>query len=165
MPEDHVIGLPRPVVEGIDDPLTELLRLGARRLLAQAVEVEVAEFLGRVAGQNDAQGRAAVVRNGYLPGRDVLTGIGPVQVRVPKVCSRFDEATVFRSSLVPPYIRRAGSVGAALPWLYLKGITTGQMAETLSPLPIVSQYTSPSADICLRFPMKEERKGVERPST
>jgi putative transposase len=75
-----------------------------------------------------------VVRNGYLPEREVLTGIGPVAVRVPKVRSRTDEAVVFRSSLVPPYVRRAKTLDAALPWLYLKGVSSGQMAEALSVL-------------------------------
>jgi len=115
-----------------EDPLTELLRSGVQRLIQQAVEAELAELLAQYAGETAACGRSAVVRNGYLPAREVLTGIGPVPVKVPKVRSRNGESVVFRSSVVPPYVRRARTVDAALPWLYLKGISTGQMAEALS---------------------------------
>lgn len=132
MKQDTVIRFRKP--EGVIDPLTELLRAGAQRLIAQAVEAELEEFLGSHAEQRTADGRAAVVRNGYLPQRQVLTGIGSVTVRVPKVRSRTEEAWVFRSSLVPPYVRKAKSLEAALPWLYLRGISTGQMQEALSVL-------------------------------
>ncbi len=118
----------------VEDSLTELLRNGAQRLIQQAVEAELVELLDCHAEERDAQGRAAVVRNGYLPEREVLTGVGPVKVRVPKVRSRSGEPVVFRSSLVPPYVRRARTLDAALPWLYLKGISTGQMAEALEVL-------------------------------
>jgi transposase-like protein len=114
--------------------LTELLRSGARQLLQQAIEAEVAQLLADYAGRQDEQGRAALVRNGYLPEREVLTGVGPVTVKVPKVRSRTEEAVVFRSSLVPPYVRRAKTLDAVLPWLYLKGISTGQMKEALTVL-------------------------------
>lgn len=75
-----------------------------------------------------------MVRNGYLPAREVLTGIGPVAVKVSEARSRNSESVVFHSTLVPPYVRRAKTVDAALPWLYLKGISTGQMAEALAVL-------------------------------
>jgi len=75
-----------------------------------------------------------VVRNGYLPEREILTGVGAVPVKVPKVRSRREEPVVFRSSLVPPYVRKARRVEAALPWLYLKGISTGRMQEALEVL-------------------------------
>jgi len=98
------------------------------------VEAELAELLGQYADQTDSRGRAAVVRNGYLPEREVTIGIGPVSVKVPKVRSRAGEPVVFRSSLVPPHVRRSRSLEAALPWLYLKGIATGQMKEALEVL-------------------------------
>ena len=98
----------------VHDALTELLRDGAQRLIRQAVEAELQEFLAVHADRHDEQGRCAVVRNGRLPEREVLTGIGPVKVRVPKVRSRTEESVVFRSSLVPPYVRKAKSVEAAL---------------------------------------------------
>ena len=72
--------------------------------------------------------------NGYLPKREVLTGLRPVTIKVPKVRSRTEEVVVFRSSLVPPYVRRAKALDVAVPWLYLKGISTGQMAEALAAL-------------------------------
>ncbi len=116
------------------DELTELIRTGARKLIAQALEVEVSELLGSFAGHLDEQGRAAVVRNGYQPEREIQTGIGPVTVQVPKVRGRTGEAVVFRSALVPPYVRKTASLEAALPWLYLKGISTGEMQSALEAL-------------------------------
>lgn len=132
MHEGKVVALQNPA--GVADPLRELLRRGAQQLIEQAVEHELLEFLARQAEGQDTSGRAAVVRNGYLPAREILTGIGPVAVQVPKVRSRTGVPAVFHSALVPPYVRRAKSVEAALPWLYLKGIATGQMQEALTVL-------------------------------
>ncbi len=132
MSKDNVVSLQSPA--GVEDPLTELLRAGAKRLIQQAIEAEVSELLGQYRGQVDDQGRRVVVRNGYLPEREVLTGVGLVSVRVPKVRSRGEEPVVFRSSLVPPYVRKARRMEAALPWLYLKGVATGQMREALEVL-------------------------------
>lgn len=117
-----------------EDPLTELLREGAQRLIHQAIEAELAELLARHSGEWDGDGRSAVVRNGHLPERKILTGVGPVSVRIPKVRSRTGEQVVFRSTIVPPYVRRAKKVDVALPWLYLKGISTGQMRQALEVL-------------------------------
>jgi Transposase, Mutator family len=132
MSEDTIVRFRKP--DAVRDALTELLREGAQRQLKQAVQAELEEFLAARADLCDEHGRAAVVRNGHLPEREVLTGIGPVAVRVPKVRSRTDEPVVFRSSLVPPYVRKAKSVEAALPWVYLRGISTGQMQGALSVL-------------------------------
>lgn len=132
MSDDTVVRFPIPGVT--EDPLSEMLRDGARQLIAQAVEAELEEFLSRQAPRRDGHGRAAVVRNGHLPERGLLTGIGPVSVQLPKTRSRDGAPAVFRSALVPRYVRRARSVDAALPWLYLKGISTGDMAEALSAL-------------------------------
>jgi len=120
--------------EAQHDALSELIRTGARKLIAQALEVEVSELLAEFSGQQDAAGRAAVVRNGYQPEREIQTGIGPVTVQVPKIRSRTGEAVVFRSALVPPYVRKTASLEAALPWLYLKGISTGEMHSALEAL-------------------------------
>ena len=79
-------------------------------------------------------GKVSVIRNGYLPKRQILTGIGPVSVRIPKVCSKDGEALTFRSALVQPYVRKTRSLEAALPWLYLKGVSTGEMGEALKVL-------------------------------
>lgn len=116
------------------DTLTEVLRAGARKLIAQALEVEVAELLGAYAVHRDDEGRAIVVRSGHHPEREIQTGIGPVTVQVPKVRSRQGVPVTFRSALVPPYVRKTRSLEAALPWLYLKGISTGEMQTALEAL-------------------------------
>lgn len=120
--------------DGISDPLTDLLRKGARDLLQTAVEAELETFLAQFRDQRTAEGRAAVVRNGHHPERAVQTGLGPVTVRVPKVRSKTGQPVSFRSALVPPYVRKAKSLEAALPWLYLKGISTGEMGAALKAL-------------------------------
>ena len=116
------------------DPLTELLRSGARQLLQQAIEAEVQELLAAHSGRTLGDGRAGVVRNGHQPERDVQTGIGPVTVRIPKVRARTGEPVTFRSALVPPHVRKTRSLEAALPWLYLKGVSTGEMGAALEVL-------------------------------
>jgi transposase-like protein len=119
---------------GSQDGLTDLIRTGARQLIAQALKAEVAELLARYGDQQDDRGCAVVVRNGHHPEREIQTGIGPVTVRVPKVRSRQGEPVTFRSALVPPYVRKTRSLEAALPWLYLKGISTGEMQAALETL-------------------------------
>ena len=116
------------------DELTEVIRAGARKLIAQALEAEVTELLSAFGDQHDANGRARVVRNGYQPEREIQTGIGPVMVQVPKVRSRQGQAVQFHSALVPPYVRKSRSLETALPWLYLKGISTGEMQAALEVL-------------------------------
>lgn len=118
----------------VADPLTELLRQGARELLQAAVEAERDAFLAEFAERRTSDGRAAVVGSGYHPERAVQTGIGPVTVNVPKVRAKDGKPVTFRSALVPPYVRKAKSIEAALPWLYLKGISTGEMGSALSML-------------------------------
>jgi putative transposase len=124
-------------LEGRDaslDPLTELLRTGARQLIQQAVEVELQELLSEHAERQLSDGRAGVVRNGYLPEREVQTGLGPVTVKIPKVRAKMGEPVTFRSALVPPYVRKTQSLEAALPWLYLKGVSSGEMGAALEVL-------------------------------
>lgn len=116
------------------DPLTELLRVGARQLIEQAVEMELQELLAAHADRRLADGRAGVVRNGYLPEREIQTGLGPVTVRIPKVRVKTGEPVTFRSALVPPYVRKTRSLEAALPWLYLKGVSSGEMEAALEVL-------------------------------
>ena len=118
----------------IIDPLTQLLRTGAEQLIYQSVEAELLELLDGHKERRTADGRASVVRNGYLPARELQTGVGPVNVEIPKVRTRTGEAVTFRSALVPPYVRKSRSLEAALPWLYLKGISTGEMDEALQVL-------------------------------
>jgi len=116
------------------DSLTDLIRTGAQQLIAQAHKVEVAELLATYADQRDEQGYARVVRSGYHPARDIQTGIGPVTVQVPKVRSRQGKPVTFHSALVPPYVRKTASLEAAIPWLYLKGISSGEMQPALEVL-------------------------------
>jgi putative transposase len=119
---------------GMGDALTELLRQGARGLIELAVETELLVLLEQYANVTDLAGRQAVVRNGYLPEREILTGLGPVSVRMPKVRDRSQSGIKFNSAIVPPYVRKAQRVEAALPWLYLRGISTGDRQEALSVL-------------------------------
>jgi putative transposase len=116
------------------DPLTDLLKTGAQRLLLQAVEAELEDFLGQYCDQRTSDGKAVVVRNGHLPERSLQTGLGPVTVKVPKVRSRMGKPVTFRSALVPPYVRKTKTLEAALPWLYLKGISSGEMGAALKVL-------------------------------
>ena len=116
------------------DPLTDLLRSGARKLLSQAIEAEVEELLSLHGAVLDSSGKRAVVRNGYLPARQVQTGIGSVEVQVPRVRDRSGSGITFHSSLIPPYLRRSKSIEELLPVLYLKGISTGDFSEALTSL-------------------------------
>jgi len=102
--------------------------------LAQAIEAEVTVLLAQYADRFDPQGRQAVVRNGYLPEREVQTGIGAVRVKVPRVRDCSGTGIRFHSALLPPYIRRSNSLEALLPWLYLKGVSTGDFSEALQAL-------------------------------
>jgi len=120
--------------EQFSDALTELLRAEARQLIAQAVEAELAEFMEQFSGRTLDDDNAAVVRNGYQPERQIQTGIGPVTVKIPKVRGKDGAPVTFRSALVPPYVRKTASLKAALPWLYLKGVSTGEMANALDVL-------------------------------
>jgi putative transposase len=115
------------------DVLTDLLRDGARRLLAQAVEAEVAAWIDDRAHLKDDQGRRQVVRNGHLPGRAIQTGIGAVEVQQPRVRDRrpADQREAFTSAILPPYLRKTKSLEGLLPWLYLKGVSTGDFSEAL----------------------------------
>ena len=118
----------------IVDPLNELLKTGAEQLIYQAVEAELLELALQNRHRLTEDGKAAVVRNGYLPERKIQTGIGPVSVRIPKLRSKDGTPIQFHSALVPPYIRKTRSLEAALPWLYLKGISIGEMGEALKVL-------------------------------
>jgi len=116
------------------DPLTEVLRSGARALLTQAVEAEVAALLSCHADKLTDDGRQRLVRHGHLPERQIVTGIGPVAVRCPRVRDRAGEGSErirFSSAILPPYARRSKSLEVLIPILYLKGISTGEFDEAL----------------------------------
>jgi transposase-like protein len=137
MDEDStVVRLRQP--DEIDDPLTAVLRSGARRLLAQAIEAEAEAFLALMAGRQLDDGRARFVRHGRGPERAVQTGIGPVAVQRVKVRDRSPAGTGdrvrFTSAILPRWCRRTRSIDALLPVLYLRGISTGDLQEALAAL-------------------------------
>lgn len=135
MIQDSVLKLIQP--GEFSDPLTEVLRNGARALLAQAIDAEVAAFLGSHADKRAEDGRQRLVRHGHLPERDIVTGIGPVAVRAPRVRDRVgapQERIRFTSAILPPYARRSKSLEVLIPMLYLKGISTGDFDEALQAL-------------------------------
>jgi putative transposase len=129
---DRVV-LPVPQVQ---DAMTEILREGARKLLGEMIRQEVEGWLSERAHLQDEQGRRQVVRNGYLPEREIVTGLGPIAVRQPRVRDRRPdgEAEPFHSKILPPYLRKTKSVEELIPWLYLKGISTGDFSEALKAL-------------------------------
>ena len=117
------------------DALTAILRRGAQRLLAEAVEAEVADWIDSHVGCTDGSGRRQVVRNGHLPKRSILTGIGSVEVEQPRVLDRRGaDGEPFSSKILPPYLRKTRSLEELIPWLYLKGVSTGDFSEALSAL-------------------------------
>ncbi|MCV6576156.1 MAG: transposase, partial [Cohaesibacter sp.] len=101
------------------DPLTDLLRAGARDLIQQAVEAELSSLLETHSSEQTKDGRARLVRHGHLPEREVITGIGPVPVKVPRIRDRGDgqEKVRFTSAILPPYLRKTKSIEDLLPWL------------------------------------------------
>ena len=135
MTDTNVFALVQPGT--FTDRLTDVLRDGARALLARAVEAEVAGFLAEHADKRTDDGRQRLVRHGHLPERSIMTGIGAVEVCVPRVRDRLsgtDDRIRFSSAILPPYARRSKSLEVLIPILYLKGISTGDFAEALSAL-------------------------------
>jgi transposase-like protein len=120
------------------DVLTEILRYGAQRMLAEAIENEVAEYIAAHADQRDADGHRLVVRNGHVPARSIQTGVGAVEVARPRVndrrCDADGHRMRFTSKILPPYLRRTKAIDELVPWLYLKGISTGDFPEALQAL-------------------------------
>ena len=135
MTESNVFQLCQPGT--FADPLTEVLRNGARALLSQAVEAEIAALLDCHADKLTDDGRQRLVRHGHLPEREIMTGVGPVAVRCPRVRDRAGEGPErirFSSAILPPYARRSKSLEVLIPILYLKGISTGDFEEALAAL-------------------------------
>ena len=137
MGEGTVVPLPKPGASVANDPLLAVLREGARRMLTQAVEAEVEAFLTAHGDLADGRGRRRLVRNGHAPERHIQTGIGTIEVRRPRVRDRGEDGSEpvrFTSAILPPYLRRARNVEELLPWLYLKGVSTGRFGEALAAL-------------------------------
>ena len=153
MSDDNVQKLVQP--DTFTDLLMDILRDGTRSLLVQAVEAEVTAFIDRYAELRTASGGQRVVRHGHLPERAVMTGIGPVAVRQPRVRDReaiADTARIrFTPAILPPYARRLRSVETLLPILHLKGISTGDFSEALSAL-LGKQAAGLSASSISRHP-------------
>ena len=116
------------------DTLTPLLQEGARRMLAEAIEAEVEAFIASHKHITDEAGRRLVIRNGYLPERTIQSGIGDIAVKAPRVRDRGGSGIRFTSAILPPYLRRTKSIEELIPWLYLKGISTGDFSEALAAL-------------------------------
>jgi len=121
---------------GSKDVLSDILRQGARNMLADAVEAEIADWMQAHACKRDDRGRRQVVRNGHMPERTILTGLGPVEVQQPRVHDRRPpgQREKFCSQILPPYLRKTKSIEELIPWLYLKGISTGDFNEALAAL-------------------------------
>lgn len=122
---------------GKTSPLDELVRCGAQRMLQSAIETEVQEFIAVHDDRRDAIGRRQVVRNGYQPARQLLTGAGRLEIKQPRVrdnSSEKEKRIIFSSSILPPYLRRSKALDELIPWLYLKGISTGDFSEALQSL-------------------------------
>jgi len=137
MPRDTTV-IPFRQPEAIDDPLTEVAREGARRMLAQVLIAEADAFVAQWKGRKLPDGRDRVVRHGHGPERAIQTGVGPVKVRRAKVRDRADvdtqEKIRFTSSILPKWARRTTSLDALLPVLYLRGVSTGDFQEALAAL-------------------------------
>ena len=133
MSDGNVVELPGPASEA-RDALTEVLREGAQMLLAGAVGAEVDAFLAAHAHLRDERGRRCVVRNGHLPERQIQTGLGQVSVKMPRARDKGGSGIRFTSKILPPYLRRTKNIEELLPWLYLKGISTGDFNEALGAL-------------------------------
>lgn len=131
MKDDNVVELEQP--GGITDAVTDLLRNGARELIRNAVEAELLDLLARYS-EETVDNKARVVRNGYLPERTIQTGIGEVEVKIPKIRDRAGEGVKFNSTIIPPYLKKTQSMEELLPLLYLKGISTGDFQEALAAL-------------------------------
>jgi transposase-like protein len=121
---------------GSQDVLTDVLRRGAQQLLAQAIEAEAADWIDRHGHCRDAVGHRQVVRNGCLPERTITTGVGPVAVKQPRVHDRrpAEQREKFSSAILPPYLRKTKSLEELIPWLYLKGVSSGDFSEALAAL-------------------------------
>jgi Transposase, Mutator family len=133
--QDNIVKFAEPGT--FEDPLTEVLRSGARKLLAQAIEAEISDFLDRHSRFLTEEGQQRLVRHGHLPEREIMTGIGPVGVRAPRVRDRAGEGEArirFSSAILPPYARRSKSLEVLIQILYLKGISTGDFEEALAAL-------------------------------
>jgi len=130
MKNDEPIDEKKQVEEGPKSILEQVIQEGARRLLQAAIENEIAEYIERCSHIKDDKGHRMVVRNGKLPERSLITGVGPLKIRQPRIHDK-RKGESFTSSILPRYMRRVPTIDKLLPVLYLKGISTGDMASAL----------------------------------
>jgi len=154
MEEQQAENLPLRPIDGPRSALDDIVRRGAQQVLQAALETEVEEFLARHQEIRDQRGQRQIVRNGYLPERSILTGAGPLHVDQPRVRDKRPAATAervtFTSSILPPYLRRSKSLDELIPWLYLKGISTGDFSEALQAL-VGPQARGLSANVVVKL--------------
>ncbi len=132
MKTNNVIQLPSPeAAPTARSILDELVREGGRRMLQAAIEGEVEEFVAQFGNTVDIEGRRVIVRNGYLPERNLVTGVGPITIKQPRVRDRTGQQK-FTSKILPPFLRRLPSIDALIPVLYLKGVSTNDFSDALS---------------------------------
>jgi len=134
-------------------PLDELVRTGAQRMLQTAIDAEVEDFIARHADRRDEHRRRQVVRNGHLPSREILTGAGPLEVSQPRVRDKSPQKegrVTFSPSVLPPYLRKSKAIEELIPWLYLKGVSTGDFTEALQSL-VGEQAQGLSANTIVRL--------------
>ncbi|MGH8280245.1 MAG: transposase, partial [Gammaproteobacteria bacterium] len=154
MKDDTMIQFSSPEFK---DELSRVIQEGAQRRLATAVQQEVVDYLGREAWRQDTEGRRAIVRNGYLPERSIVTGMGPVKVRIPKTRDRSGGAQGFHSALVPPYLKKTRRVEKLIPILYLAGVSTNDFDGALKAL-FGESVVGLSAQSIVRLKKSWERK-------
>lgn len=134
-------------------PLDQLVREGAQRMLQAAVDQEIEVFLKQYGDRRDAQGRRLVVKNGSLPAREILTGAGPIEVRQGRVRDNSPDPADrvrFTPGVLPLYLRRTDAIEELIPWLYLKGISTGDFGEALQAL-VGERAKGLSANVVVRL--------------
>ena len=162
MNEDNVVTFRRP--DEIDDALTEVLRAGARRLLALAVDAEIAAFfLAEHSALKLDDGRQQVVRHGHAPERMIRTGIGPVTVAPPRVRDRgaaVDGRIRFTSAILPRWARRTKSLDALLPVLYLRGLSSGDFRDALTAL-LGKKADALSPSVIARLKVHKTAKSIQ----
>ena len=134
MTKNNIINYKNPTKNIVKDTLSEFLKESAQKMLKIAVEKEVQNFISNYQEKKLSNGKKQVVRNGYLPERNIQTGIGEISVSVPRVRDRGDEGIKFTSSLIPQYMRRTVTMDVLLPLLYLKGISTKDFADSFEPI-------------------------------
>lgn len=146
-------------------PLDEIVRAGAQQMLQTAIDAEVCQFLLLHDERRDQRGNRLVVRNGYLPVREILTGAGGLELQQPRVRDNTPDRTrrvTFSSSILPPYLRRSKTIDELIPWLYLKGISTGDFQEALqSLLGEDARGIGPNVIVRLKEKWAREIRGVE----